>query len=55
MPFSFVTKSMVFSYTPGVIFKKDADKKGNDTTDAKGKEGETVKEGKETKSWMSAL
>lgn len=53
MPFSFVTKNMVFSYTPSVTVKKEVGKKGKDKPDGKedggqgcwgGKGGEVVDE-----------
>jgi hypothetical protein len=55
MPFSFVTKNMVFSYTSSVNAKKDADKQSKDKVYGKEMEGKTVEEGKQVKPWMSAL
>lgn len=49
MPFSFVTKNMVFSYTPTVDVKKDADNQSKDEVCRKEMEGKTVEEGKEVK------
>ncbi|KAF3040738.1 hypothetical protein E8E12_008391 [Didymella heteroderae] len=46
MPFSFVTKDMVSSYTRNITVKKDAGKEAKD---------KTGKEGKEAKPWVSAL
>lgn len=58
MPFSFTTKTMVFSYTPGVNVKKDASKEIKEKTGGKETEGKsTVKDkvAEGPKPWMSAL